>query len=187
MAESGLRFVLEFRDNSLSQHFTQLNAPLVEGVDIPNCSLSENVVLVERNEFTEGFRREALGKDRVRRPVALEDACGYKPIRRALRLDFRRRLAEGQRLGLGEDVRHEHVVVPAERVERLAEPDEITRDEPGSLVDQLVEGVLAIGSRLAPIDGTGIIGDFRAIKGYMFAIALHRQLLQIGREALEIL
>ena len=77
-------------------------------------------VLVEGDELAEDFRGEALGKDRVRWAVALEDAMGHEPIRRAFSLDFVRRLAEGQRLGLGEDVGQEHVVVPAKRVERLA-------------------------------------------------------------------
>ena len=49
-------------------------------------------------------------------------------------------------------VRDEQVVVPAERVERLREGDEVARDEPGALVDELVEGVLAVGARLAPVD-----------------------------------
>ena len=30
MAESGLRLALEFRNDALSQHFAQLNAPLIE-------------------------------------------------------------------------------------------------------------------------------------------------------------
>src|SRR5882724_11827081 len=165
MVETRLCFALEFRDNALGQHFAQLDAPLVEGVDIPNRSLSEDVVLVEGDELAEDFRREALGNDRVRRTVALEDAMGHEPIRCPFSLYFLRRLAEGQRIGLSEDVRQEHIVVPAKRVERLAKPDEITRDEPRSLMDQLVEGVLAVGPRLTPIDGAGIIGDFSAVEG----------------------
>ena len=154
---------------------------------MPDRPLREDVVLVEGDELAEDFRGEALGKDRIRWAVALEDAMGHEPIRRAFRLYFLRRLAECQRLGLGEDVGHEHVMVPAKGVERLAKSDEVARDEPRSLMDQLVEGMLAVGPRLAPIDGAGIIGDFSAIEGHVFAIALHGQLLQIGRKALEIL
>ena len=101
------------------------------------------------------------GEDRVRRTVALEDPMGDEPIRRALGLDLLRRLSERQRLGLGEDVGQEHVVVAAERIERLSKGDEVTRNEPGSLMDQLIEGVLAVGSRLAPINRAGRIGDRR--------------------------
>ena len=79
-----------------------------------------------------------------------------EPVGRALGLDLLGGLAEGQRLGLGEDVGHQDVVVPAERVERLAEADEVAGDEPRALVDELVEGVLAVGAGLAPVDGAGL-------------------------------
>src|SRR5262245_37515809 len=78
-------------------------------------------------------------------------------------------------------------MMPAERVERLTKSDEITWDESSSLVDQLVKGMLPVGSRLAPIDGTGIVVDFFTIESHMLAVAFHGQLLQISRKALEIL
>ncbi len=40
MAKGGLCLALEFRDNALSQHFTQLHPPLVEGVNVPDDALS---------------------------------------------------------------------------------------------------------------------------------------------------
>src|SRR5258708_2616394 len=136
-------------------------------------------MLVEGDELAERFRRESVGEDRVRRAVALEDPVRHEPVRRALRLDLLGRLAEGQRLCLGEDVREKHVVVPVEGVEWLAERDEVTRNEPGSLMNQLVERMLAVGSRLAPVDGSGIAGNSGAIERDMLAVALHRQLLEI--------
>src|SRR5262245_12661352 len=78
-------------------------------------------------------------------------------------------------------------MMPAERVERLTKPDEITWDQPRSLMNQLVKRMLTVGSRLAPIDGSRIVVDFFTIESYMFAVAFHRQLLQISRKALEIL
>src|SRR5215510_12978460 len=47
--------------------------------------------------------------------------------------------------------------------------------------------MLPVGSRLAPIDGTGIVIDPLTIESHMFAVALHGQLLQISRKALEVL
>ena len=187
MAESRFLLALEFRDNPLGQLLAQLDAPLVERVDVPDRALGKDAVLVEGDEFAEGFRSEPLGENRVRRAVALEDAVGHEPIRRAFRLDLLGCLAEGQRLGLGEHIRQENVVVPAERIERLAERDEVARNEPRSLMDQLVKRMLAVGSWLAPVDGAGIVGDFRTIECDVFAVALHRQLLQISREALQVL
>ena len=54
-------------------------------------------------------------------------------------------------------------------------------------MNQLIEGMLAVGSRLAPIDRAGIVGDFVAIERDVLAVALHRQLLQIGWESLQVL
>jgi hypothetical protein len=54
-------------------------------------------------------------------------------------------------------------------------------------MNQLIERVLAIGLRLSPVDGAGVGLDLRAIERDVLAVALHRQLLQIGREALEVL
>ena len=62
----------------------------------------------------------SLGEDRGRRPVALEDAVRDELLRRALGAHLVGRLAEGERLGLGEDVGEQQVVVVAERVQRLA-------------------------------------------------------------------
>ena len=47
----------------------------------------------------------------VARPVAGEGAVGHELGRDALRLDLVGGLAEGQRLGLGEQVGHQQVVV----------------------------------------------------------------------------
>ena len=122
-------------------------------------------MLVERHELTERCRRESLGEDGIRRAIALEHPVRHQPVRRALGLDFLGCLAEGQRLGLGEDVCQEYVMVPAQRIERLGKGDEVTRDESGALMDQLVEGVLAIGARLAPVDGAGLVVDLRCHRG----------------------
>src|SRR5271165_5991942 len=54
-------------------------------------------------------------------------------------------------------------------------------------MDQLIEGVLAIGARLSPIDGASVAGNGRSIQPDVLAIALHRQLLQIGGESLQVL
>ena len=116
-------------------------------------ALREDDVLVEGDEFAEHVRRQPVGKDRVRRAVAFEDAVGHEPIRACPPpLTSSAVLPKASASALGEHVRHQDVVVPAERVERLSKRDEVTRDEPRALMDQLVEGVLAVGSRFTPID-----------------------------------
>src|SRR3954471_17416305 len=75
----------------------------------------------------------------------------------------------------------------AQRVQRFSERDEVTRDQPGPLVDELIERVLAVGSRFTPINRTGLIADRSPVQRDVFAVALHRQLLEVSGESLQIL
>src|SRR5438874_9774074 len=75
----------------------------------------------------------------------------------------------------------------ADWVERAAEANKITWDQLRPLMNQLVERVLAVGARLAPVDRPGLVTDRRAADRHALAVRFHRQLLQVGREALEVL
>ena len=100
-------------------------------------------------------------------------------------------LAEGQGRGLGEEVGQEqlvHVVVAVDqRVRRGGDGDEVGRDHLGALVDQLVEGVLPVGARLAPEHLAGLRGDRRAVLADALAVGLHGQLLQVRGEPVQVL
>ena len=93
------------------------------------------------------------------------------------------RPAEGQRPGLGEAVGHQQVLAVAVLVGGGGEPDEVGRDQPGPLVEELVEGVLAVGARLAPEDLAGAALDRGPVPSHRLAVGLHGQLLQVGRKA----
>src|ERR1051325_3379171 len=187
VAELGLGLALELGDDALGQHLAELDAPLIERVDVPDRPLREHAVLVERDQLAQRRRGQAIQENRVGRSVALEDAVRHEPLGRALGRDLVSRLAAGERLGLREHVGEQHVVMPADPVERLCERNEIARDQPRALVEQLVERVLPVRSRLAPVDRAGLLGHRLAGERHMLSVALHRQLLEIGREALEIL
>ena len=74
-------------------------------------------VLVQGDQLAEHRRRELLGEDHGVRAIPLEVAVGLVEV-----------LApEGQRLGLGDQVGHQQVVVLLERVVRLGETDEVGR------------------------------------------------------------
>ncbi len=133
------------------------------------------------------MRRQLLGQQDVGGPVTLHDPVRHDRFGGPFRPDLLLGLAEGQRLGLGEDVRRQDVVVVAEGVEGLAEPDEVDRDQPGPLVDELVEAVLSVGAGFAPVNGAGVVVDHSAVKGHVLAVRLHRELLQVGREPLQVL
>src|SRR6266702_7109639 len=75
----------------------------------------------------------------------------------------------------------------AERIERLAEADEIAGDQLCALVNELVEGMLPVGAGLAPDDRPRLIVDGSALQVDMLAVAFHIELLQIGAQVLEIL
>ncbi len=105
MAKRGFRLALKFRDNALSQHLAQLDAPLIERVDVPDGALGEDTMLVEGDQLAERLGREPFGKNGVRRAVALEHPVGNQPIRSAVSLDLFGRFPKRQRLSLGEDVR----------------------------------------------------------------------------------
>ena len=112
---------------------------------------------------------------------------GIEPVGRPLRLHLLGGLSEGEGLGLREDVGNKVGVMMAQRVDRLVESYEVARNQTGSLVDELVEGVLSIGAGLTPVDRTRVEGDLGAVEANRLAIALHGKLLEVGREALEIL
>ena len=125
--------------DTLRQSLSQFDAPLVERIDLPDHPLREDTVLVERNQLAERFRRQPICEKGIRRAISFANAVRHQPVRRALGSDLVLRLTKGKRFGLGEEVRHQYVVVAAERIQCLAEADEITRDEAGSLVEELVE------------------------------------------------
>src|SRR5215471_16428430 len=121
-------------------------------------------MLVECDELAEYFRRESFGKNRVRWAIALEDPVRHEPIRCALSFDLFGRLTEGQCFALREDVRQQHIVVLAKRVERVVERDEVAWNESRSLMDQLIERVLPVRAGLAPVDRPGIVGNRHVAK-----------------------
>jgi len=98
-----------------------------------------------------------------------------------------RRFAKASASAWANTLAQEQVVVASERVKRLNKPDEVAWDELGPLMNQLVEGMLSIGARLPPIDRPGLADDLSPIKHDVLAIALHRQLLEVSREALQVL
>src|SRR5436190_21206415 len=152
MSQVGLVGAPELGRDPLRERLPELDPPLVEGVDPPDRGLREDAVLVERYEAPERGGLKALHHDRVRGAVSLHHPVGYDRLRGPLGAHLVGGAAERQRLALREHVRQQQLVVLAKRVEGLRERDEVARDQARSLVEELVEGVLAVGARLAPED-----------------------------------
>src|ERR1700722_978464 len=111
----------------------------------------------------------------------------HKPIGRAFRPDLIRGLAKSQCFRLREHVGDQHVVMSAQRVERPDESDEIAGYEARTLMHQLIERMLAVGTRLSPKNWPSIVIDLHAIERDMLAVALHGELLEIRWKSLQIL
>src|SRR6516165_504876 len=167
--------------------FAGLHAPLVKRVDVPDRALRKNAVLIESDELAEHCGGQPLQKNRIGRTIALKGAVGHEPVRRSLGADFLWRLAEGERLALGEDVCKQHVMLLAHRVQRLGEGDEVAEDQPGSLMDQLIKRMLAVGAGLTPKDWPGVAYDTVAVERYVLAVTIHRQLLEKAGKRFRIL
>ena len=78
-------------------------------------------------------------------------------------------------------------MVGGHRVVGFQRNDEVGRNQPGALVDQLVVGVLAIGACATPDDRAGFTGQRFSVLGYTLAIAFHVQLLEMIRKAAQVL
>ena len=177
----------EFGDDALGEDFAEFDAPLVEGVDVPEDALGEDAHFVEGDEAAEDGGGEFFGEDDIGRAVAVEDAVWGECGGGAFGFDFGEGFSESEGLGLREDIRHEDVVMAAEWVERLGKCDEVAGDEAGALVDELVEAVLAVGAGFAPVDRTRVGIHMVAIEFHMLAVALHGELLEVGGEAFQVL
>jgi len=57
------------------------------------------------------------------------------------------------------------------QIQAVAEANKVTWDQPGSLIDEHAERMLAVAAGFAPIDGCRLIGDAHAVERDMFAVA----------------
>ena len=71
-------------------------------------------------------------------------------------------------------------------VQRVAERNEVARDQARALVNQLIERMLPVRARLAPVDGTRLVVHRLALDRHVLSVALHRQLLEICGEPFQV-
>src|SRR5271156_2581423 len=69
------------------------------------------------------------------------------------------------------------------RLRRRRGNEEVEGNDLRSLMDEMKEGVLAIGAWFAPHHRTGLRVGGRSVELDMLAVALHLQLLEIGGKA----
>ena len=148
-------------------------------------------MLVEGDELSDDRWRQRRGEDRGGRPVAGKDAGRDDLLGGALGTHLVGGLAEGERRSLGQVVGQEQLVDVHSPVlggvSGVGHGDEVRGDELGALVNELVEGVLAVGARLAPEDLAGLGGHGAAVPAHGLAVGLHGELLEVGGEAVQVL
>ncbi|EPE06598.1 hypothetical protein F503_02726 [Ophiostoma piceae UAMH 11346] len=179
-------------EDLLGQDLAQLDTPLVKRVDVPDGTLSEGDVLVIGDQGTQLGRADvAADKDAGGRAVAQEHLVGHELVSdAALGADLIGRLADHEGLGLCEVVGGQHLLVDellADGVVGARGQNEVSGDQLRALVDELEEGVLGVGAGLAEQNGArGVLGR-GAVRRHRLAVGLHGQLLQVGREAVQVL
>ena len=143
---------LQFPHNALGQRLAQFDAPLVERIYIPDRPLRKDAVFIEGDQSTKvcGVRRSARRVLVGRLPSKLR--CGHNQSGCSLGFYFIRGFAERQCLGLGEQIRHQQIVMVVQRIQSLAEANEVARDKARTLVYKLIKRVLTVGAGFAPDD-----------------------------------
>ena len=191
----GRAFALQFRQDCVGQLLAQLHAPLVKGIDVPDHALHEHLVLIQRQQRAQHLRRHAPIEQAGARPVAGKNLVGQQFFQRltaqALLFQFSASLhlglADHQRLGLGQAIGQQDRVMIADRVGAVRRCQEIRRHQMRALMQQLVEGMLAIVAQTTPQDRSSLDRYRLAFAVDRLAVALHVQLLQIVRQRAQII
>jgi len=84
-------------------------------------------------------------------------------------------------------VGEQHLVVAPDGVVRFRRHQKVARDQPRALMDELVEGVLPVGARLAPDDRARRVPHRSPVPVHALAVALHVTLLKIRWETMHVL
>lgn len=180
---------LELLLNVLSKNFTQLDTPLVKRIDVPDGALGESQVLVESNKCSQRSRCDLLSEDGGGWSVAKEGLVRHQVIWGILGLDLLRGLSDHQSLGLSKEVGSEHALVltTLNRVVRLDSKKEVGGNELCTLVKELEETMLRVCGGFTEQDRAGGVLDIVTRAGDSLSVALHGQLLEVGRESMEVL
>src|SRR5246500_3631011 len=113
-------------------------------------------------------------KKRIGGAIPFKHAMRPQPLRSALCFHLLWRLTKCQRLRLSENICEQHVMMAAQRIERLPKANEVAGNDAGALMDQLIKRVLAVGPGFTPVDGTCVVTDCFSIERDMLPVAFHR-------------
>jgi len=177
-------WLVELRKDILRQNLPELDAHLIEGINTPNNPLCKYFMLVQNNQRPQRRRRQLREQYRVRWAVPFKHLALDQGLARPgseLLADLVLGLSERERLGLREEVGEEDAVMlgVGNGVVCGGRRQEVGGDELGSLVQELIEGVLAVGAGCAPDDGARLVVDALATFGDGFTVGFHVSLLEV--------
>lgn len=144
-------------------------------------------MFIEGDQAAQAERGDLFEQEGVGWPVAAESFIGDQGGGYLPGFEFFAGLAVHQGLGLSEEVGQQLDMMVANGVMADRRGDKVAGDKNGALVDQLVEGMLAIGAGFAPDNRAGGPGDGVAVAIDALPIAFHISLLEIGGKAVHIL
>ena len=164
--------------NLLGQNLAQLDTFLVEAVQIPCKALEHDLVLEVGKQSAQSLGSQLLADDDGGGAAAFELLVQVGVILAAGKChDLSSHV--GTQLLLGGGTLDDHIAAHL----AVTETNELQGDDVSALMEQLIEGVLAIGAGLAEDDRASdvIHGLAETVDG--LAVGLHIQLLQVSGEA----
>jgi hypothetical protein len=179
--------LFKFGKDPFCQLFSQFHPPLVEAVDVPNDTLNEYLVFIKRNKGTQNSWRHLSKENRVGGAVSLKNLVGLELFNTTLVESLSQQLLLYLLLGfpphesfcLSKKVGKQLTVVIPDWIVRYQGRQEIAGYYLGTLMYELVKGMLPVRTRFSPDDGARLIVHLTALAVDIFPIGFHVSLLKV--------
>ena len=161
----------------LRKQLSELNALLIKGIHVPKEALEHDFIFEMCQQSAEGCRCQLVADDDAGRSAALEILILVIILLSAgkghdLRCDI------GAELLLAGAVLNCYIVLTL----TVLKANELKRNNICSLVKELIEGVLSVGSGLTEDDGTCNVINGLSESVNALTVGLHVKLLKVSRE-----
>ena len=144
---------LQFGNNPLRQNLAEFDAPLVERVDFPNGALGKHDVFVQGNQLAQGLGVSLSARMVFDGRLPSKTRWGTSQSGVPSALTCSAVLPKASASAWANTLARSMSWCAAQRGQRVGKGDEVARNEPGSLVNQLIKGMLPVGAGFTPING----------------------------------
>ena len=165
------------RKDTLSENLTKLNTLLVKAVQVPYKALEHDLILKVSKKSTKGGRCKLITDDNAGWTFALE-------VLIQVLIFFAAGKCNDLSSNIGAKLLLAGAVLNVNIYSKLAllKADELKRNDIRALMEQLIEGMLSVGSWLTEDNRTGYIAYRLTEAVYGFTIGFHITLLKMCRE-----